>query len=367
MPPETKPLCRHRSHDGTHRVISNSRTPPPGYELEFDLGVVGYFGAPGTARLLPLEDGSFRTVPSHEPVSDQDQLDSLGHIEQAPLPLLDALVMVRHRRTGDVLLISADDDPLRGDDIEAIATLGFVDSYPLNPRHPPHAELRYGSCALRRAIDTTARRHVYAVGDEALDAGSVATLGYLYTGDEPLTTALHRTAAGWYVTDSYQPDLTWRPRRVLRWVGAPASWGDVGTPVAKARAVGRRASDAVQLARRRPGAPGPVEGSPVGWLRTEPAEGFVPLYAAVHPVTHDQLLTTNRLEAADLGYEDIQRLGYVSEADDPQSRHGLPRAVPWASRFGERVRPAYIDSERPETVMSGANAGYRLVLDAERA
>src|SRR4051794_39612240 len=48
MPPETEVLARHRAIEGSHRIMSNRRDSPPGYELEFDLGVVHRFALPGT-------------------------------------------------------------------------------------------------------------------------------------------------------------------------------------------------------------------------------------------------------------------------------------------------------------------------------
>ena len=51
MPPETLPLVRHRRLDRDERIVTNDRAPPPGYVIEFDLGVIHRFQPPGTAEL----------------------------------------------------------------------------------------------------------------------------------------------------------------------------------------------------------------------------------------------------------------------------------------------------------------------------
>jgi hypothetical protein len=56
-------------------------------------------------------------------------------------------------------------------------------------------------------------------------------------------------------------------------------------------------------------------------------------------VTGDQLLTTERLEAADLGYGEPVLLGYVDPQAPVTGRLGTERRdVPWASHLGRRTR-----------------------------
>jgi hypothetical protein len=54
----------------------------------------------------------------------------------------------------------------------------------------------------------------------------------------------------------------------------------------------------------------------------------------------DQLLTIRPLAAADMGYVDAVQLGHLVARAPVTGSLGLKRyAVPWASRFGLRVRP----------------------------
>src|SRR5205823_3577510 len=86
------------------------------------------------------------------------------------------------------------------------------------------------------------------------------------------------------------------------------------------------------------GSSGPA-GAPVGHLHRHAADGRLPLMSAIHPVTGDQLLTTNRWEAVDLGYGDPELLGYLEAEAPVTGRLGIERPhTPWAARFGQRVR-----------------------------
>ena len=86
----------------------------------------------------------------------------------------------------------------------------------------------------------------------------------------------------------------------------------------------------------------PVDGverpvaEPVGYLRPEGdgSQGHE-LFAAVHPVTGDQLVTPWPLEAADMGYGPVRSLGWAASVAPRSAR---PVAVPWASRFGRSAR-----------------------------
>jgi hypothetical protein len=130
MPPGTRVLARHRAPDGRRRVTA-SRTPPPGFEIEFDLGIVHVHGQPGTHRILATPDGFLGTVVAGDTaVGYQD----LGYVETHPLPMLDALEIRRVRETGELTLVCGVTDPLFPV-AEPVQTIGFVDSYPIHPRH----------------------------------------------------------------------------------------------------------------------------------------------------------------------------------------------------------------------------------------
>ena len=77
------------------------------------------------------------------------------------------------------------------------------------------------------------------------------------------------------------------------------------------------------------------DGEPDGWLFDSERPGRLPLFAAYHPVTGDQLLSRSREDAAQLGYGPAQLLGYVRRAA-PVTGELTPRplAIPWARRFG---------------------------------
>ena len=76
---------------------------------------------------------------------------------------------------------------------------------------------------------------------------------------------------------------------------------------------------------------------PLGWLRTEPAYGWSPLFSATHPALADQFVTRSEIEATDLGYRVDGVLGYVCDvsADPPRE---VPGEILWTSRFGRRRR-----------------------------
>jgi hypothetical protein len=78
---------------------------------------------------------------------------------------------------------------------------------------------------------------------------------------------------------------------------------------------------------------------PLGYLYQEGAPGRRELFAAIHQVTGDQLLTHHHLEAADMGYGAAVRLGYILEQAPVTGTLALRRvSIPWASRFGLEVR-----------------------------
>jgi hypothetical protein len=125
----------------------------------------------------------------------------------------------------------------------------------------------------------------------------------------------------------------------VRWVVAPLGWRDSGErPAALLRAALRRA--ALAAAAGPPHPPAPDGGPPLGWLHRDPGPGRLPLHSALHPLTGDQLLTTDRWEAVDLGYGEPVLLGHLEAAAPVTGRLGViarPLLLV-ASRFGRRVR-----------------------------
>jgi glycosyltransferase involved in cell wall biosynthesis len=336
MPPETDLICRHVSDDRSQRTITNQRKPPDRYALEYDVGMVRKFAAPGTSRLVRHSDGTYAALDPDQALSDESV--SLGFLEQAPLPLLDALIVGIHGPTGAQVLVAGEKDPI-GKEVEPIATLGFVESYPVNPRSRPHAELPFRARGLVRGVDRRGRRHVYGIG--GLPEGElIGELGALI--DEPFEEAIPAwmRGDGKLVTDRYAPSAP-RPGAPLtaRWVGAPLRWVGSGIPLgARARAAARRVLDlpaAFAASRAHPAPPG---GEPSGYLWARRADRRLPLYAAVHPVTGDQLLTSLAREATDMGYANVELLGYLLDAAPITGVGGLREtSIPWASRFGQNA------------------------------
>ena len=142
---------------------------------------------------------------------------------------------------------------------------------------------------------------------------------------------------GTLVTGRHLPPLNRvRPTAAARWTLAPLAWRGFSSRMPKARALTRRAiASAVTVGRQRPRAVPEPDGPPAGWLMADGVPGTWPLYAAYHPVTGDQLLSTNRYEAIAMSYGEPELLGYLwPAAPVTGSLDQAPVAIPWASRFG---------------------------------
>ncbi len=336
MPPETKLICRHVREDGSGRTVTNDRRSPAGYLLEYDIGQVRKFAAQGTWRLVSLNGGGYAALDVAEPVGDGM---TLGFIEQAPLPLLDALIVGIHRPTGDHVLVAGEEDPII-DEVDPLRTLGFVESHPVNPRHPPDARLPFRIKGLVRTVDRDARRHVYGIG--APPGGEFACeLGALQTEPDADSIPLWLTPEGAVVTSGYSPRLPiFDPKRAARWVAAPVTWGgDVAPRLALARAAGRRLLDLPTTLGHPLSSRLDLSERPAGYLSPQSAAGRIPLYSSVHSVTNDQLLTNSAIEAGDMGYVRTTLLGYLVDSAPITGDRAIRRVtVPWASRFGQNAR-----------------------------
>jgi hypothetical protein len=335
--PETEFLCRHlRDHDGK-RIVTNDPDPPPGYRLEYYLGTINRFSAPGTALLRTTSDG-FEVAPDATGTLEDDGV--LGFVELAPLPMLDSLVLARSADTGQTVLVCGPEDPIAA--AEGLGTLGYIESYPLNPRNGPSSFLPYGVRGIVRSVDRSKRRHVYGI-DRVPDAELVGELGAALDQPPEAGVALWVTADGRLVTDRYEPGAG-RPSMgtVARWILAPLAWRGFATPRTRLRSAVKRALEAprhIVLPRHPPKRP---DGPPAGYLYVEARhDQNLPLYSATHPVTRDQLLTTYPLMAADMGYGPAILLGYMSPQSPLTGEISLRRtSIPWASRFGQVVRRA---------------------------
>jgi len=200
-------------------------------------------------------------------------------------------------------------------------------------------------------LDPRARRHFYrvAVVEQASEESLVGELGSLHLTEELGSIPVWIDRAGRLTSGCYRPDApSPRAAQLMRWAAAPVRWRGFGRVRGRARAVLRRSVDAaaIGLASRHAGdgsrayATGATEG-PVGYLYSTGGPRRHELLAAIHPVTGDQLLTFHPLEAADMGYSPAVSLGYVLTDMPPSGGFAPGRiAVPWATRFGLKVRRA---------------------------
>ncbi|HEY3727892.1 MAG TPA: glycosyltransferase [Solirubrobacteraceae bacterium] len=344
MPPAMNRLARHRRIGSDEWRVTDNEHPPPGFDLEHRLGLVHWMSFDGCKRLVWERSGGYRVIEQGTEPDAIEMEQTLGYVEQVAFPLLEPLMLCRHAASGRTVLVCGEDDPLRPDvEWPQLATLGFIERWPVNPhRAAVPGETTGWLRGLVRTIDPVARRHRVAIG----------TVG---TGDSPweLGALLDRDPGGgipaWIDdddrlhTDGYVPSrYPFSPRRMLRWVGAPAVWSDVATPLQRAKAITRRGVQAARAALSdRASSASPALPSPAGWLLAEPGPHRFPILSAIHPATHDQLVTRTASEVRDLGYESPRMVGYALAVAPITGSLGWPTpAVPWAERFGRKVSHA---------------------------
>ena len=340
MPPETVPLVRHVNHRTGCRVVSASESPP-GFEVERVLGALQQASPPGTARLECVGAWTYRAVDRSAPREQDPAIAVLGHVELVALPLLSPLLRGTLRATGQEVLLN-DDDPLLAES-DVHDAVGFIEGYPIHPRDVPNSHKSdYGLRGLLRTIDRARRRHVYATGEPPSDCELVGELGALLSAPGHETIALEVLPCGLVGTADYRPPAPVpTPTDVARWTLAPATWRDIGRGWGRARAVARRATDAPRMLQRSGASQRSDRSELLGYLFTQSAPGRCPLWAGVHPITGDQLLSRHEFEPNDMGYRDITLLGFVRDRAPITGTLEIRQAgIPWASRFGLKVRPA---------------------------
>lgn len=322
-------LVRHLAADGSRRIVTNDRTPPEGFAIEYDLGIVHRHAHPGTQRLIARGDAYFRT-PFEGALAAGYR--ALGYVQQTSLPLLDCLELRLDPETGQQVLVAGPSDPLSHSTVPQ-STLGFIESYPLNPRGVIDERIMWHLLTLLREPDVGRWRHRYRAAASRRE-GEVA-LGGVWDIARPESTALRRTIDGWLETEDCP-----LPRRKptfaarLRWAASPLNWRSTRLEGRAVRAAARRAG---RLARGYGNASPPTadEGATLlGYVRRSPAPNWTPLFSALHPALNDQYLTRSELEASDLGYDIIGVLGYVADSCADRTLDRMPAQVEWASRFG---------------------------------
>ncbi len=329
-PPQTRLLCRHRHPASGHYTYSNDPAPPHGYAVDHVLGSLREYPLTGTASLT-LRDAQDPFVLGES--ADPFDPTLLGFVEQDPLPLFDPLLRGRHPDSGQPVLAAGADDPLaRG--LQDAAVIGYLVPYPIAPCHPPHAENTYGLAGLVRSVDLDARRHRYGVhrAPPGLVAGE---LGALFAGPTDDSEPLWIDEQGRVFTAS-GPISNGRPslRSAVRWTAEPLTWSGFSRFGPKLRAAARRALASAQILLVAPDTPSHPE-APAGYLLRSETSQTIPLHAAVHPVTGDQLLSTDPSEAERLGYREVALLGHLVARAPVTGTLGPRRPqAPWAARFG---------------------------------
>jgi glycosyltransferase involved in cell wall biosynthesis len=337
-PTFTHPLVRHRRSGHEQRVVTSSHHPPAGYEVERSLGLVHWSGFSGTARIVTDPELGYATVPLGSEPDAEEMERTLGYAEQIPLPMLDPLMLCRHAATGAPVLVCGDDDPLVPlVDWPQISILGWIERWPINPSWTPGGvETTAWLRGLVRTVDRGARRHRIAIGGVPSGNG-VWELGALLDRDPgggiPAWTDAGRLSTGHYEAGRSPRSL----RRSARWVLEPVGWRGSGPRRPRARAVVRRG---LQVARHAVASPAPVRSAAAAeaWLLPEAGPQRVPVFAAIHPVTSDQLVTRDPSEARELGYEALRMLGYALAVGPVTGTLSPPQVgVAWARRFGKTL------------------------------
>ncbi len=331
IPPLSTLLVRYRDQFSEHRFVTTSQIPN-GYVPEHYLGAPRIASFQGTERLVRAgEEFAVHSRGEWEPVPDGGE--ELGYLEQAPLPQFKALAAGVHRATGKQVLVTLPDDPLLGE-VDSLRVLGFIEPFPLEPRYEPPEPPPLGLRGLVKTVDYGSRRHRYGIGERP-QGELVGELGALAESE------LQGAVPAWIVdgrlvTESHRPPVRRAAAgRASKWTAEPAIWGGIATRKARVKTVLRRSTASlVNLAGPLPRPVAP-RGTPDGWLYDSYRPGLTTLYAAYHPVTRDQLLIRSHGDAAQLGYDDQELLGFVRVAAPVTgnlAQQSLP--LPWARRFG---------------------------------
>jgi glycosyltransferase involved in cell wall biosynthesis len=332
VPPQTRLLCRHYDIAARRYLFTNSTAPPVGCSLNYALGSVRGVPLAGTVSLAK-SDGAESPFALGEP-SDLDAPALLGFLEQAPLPMFEPVQLARLRTTGQYTLIAGDEDPLAGV-VDVVKTIGFIEAYPILPRHAPHVDACYGLVGLVRTVDHAARRHRYGAGHvpQGQLSGELGALFESPVGDcEPVWIDADGTVS---VAGFGRLDRRPSPIEAVRWAGDPLTWKGFSSPGPKLRGAARRAYDAARICAARPNGASETLGAPAGYLSKSGGGRDRALYGAVHPITGDQLLSTQETELLSLGYADVRLLGYLAASAPVTGALGTIRVgVPWAQRFG---------------------------------
>ena len=328
---QMRPLVKHVALDWSAYRVTLGEWAPRGFRPAFHLGAASLVPQPNTVRLV--EAGGVHSVqPEYDPLPPGGR--SLGFVSSVSLAEMEPLERrLLHFEDGaiEVLCAGAADPHVR--ESELVQILGWIDAYPLAPRAAPvGAGARRTSRLLVRRQEPEAWRHVLLTASGALGGDLDFVLGSLLTRPGPGTVPLTQDADGRVHTPELSAEEGRDPVAAAKWAAAPLRWDDAEP---RERRDAARARAGYLAGRHRPPA-GAAQAGVLGHLRREPADGWVALYRATHPVTGDHYVTRFELEAADLGYRVDGVLGYASALG--ASRGAGPEAIHWASRAGRGRR-----------------------------
>lgn len=320
-PPQTQVLCRHRDPKSGLRMVSASRKPPPGYELEHVLGCTHLFAAPGMRRLVHANH-SFEL--SEEQGALPEGHFGMGYVEQQPFVLLQPLELRRVPENGQEVLVAGVDDPLIHAS-EPVEHLGWIEACPILPRASEILHTGpWAVVSLRRRIDYRTWRHTYVAEPHGEPVEGVE-LGSLRRYPGPGLVALRRRPDGRLASELVTPGRASRdPRKIGRWLGEPLSADSAGAE--RLRGAASRLWHLARHSRSRRLAEG--EGEILGYLPRQLMSGCSTLYSTIHPVIGDQLVTRSPEEAAAAGYVMDGILGAIFDPPDAATPTP-PEAMPW--------------------------------------
>jgi hypothetical protein len=341
---QMRPLVKHVALDWSAYLVTLGEWAPAGFRPAFHLGAASLVPQPNTVRLVEV-NGSYAVLADHQPLPPGGR--SLGFISSASLAEMEPLERRLLRfDDGEIEVLCAGPADPHFRESEHIETLGWIEPYPLAPRATAGAGARRTSRRLVRRQEPEAWRHVLLAAAEPPGGELDHVLGSVLTRPGPGTVALTQDADGRVHTPSLPAADGSDPLAAAKWAAAPLRWDDVEPRERRAAA---RTRAAYLAGRNRPECQ-PAQSGVLGHLRRDPAEGWVALYRATHPVTGDHFVTRFELEAADLGYRVDGVLGYASPLG--ASRGAGPETIHWAARAGRGRR--YEDSLPAEVAPPGA-------------
>ena len=193
---------------------------------------------------------------------------------------------------------------------------------------------------LVRAMAPDGWRHVYAAGRVPVGL-LIGELGAMRAEPAEDATPVWVVGDGRVVTGEYDPEPA-RPARgaVIRWILAPLTWTGSDQLRTRLGASWERLRVAWRLRNAAAAPRSDLPAEPDGYLDQRPGDNTIPLHAGTHAITGDQLLAFDHWAIVDAGYRDVALIGYLAAVAPVTGELGVqPCRLPWASRFGQRVRP----------------------------